>query len=77
MCSSSIGWLTGNPEQGLAWTNGAPPLGWHDTLCYMVLPVLLVCSQYVSTAILTPKSDDPAQQQSQAILKVLPLMITS
>lgn len=57
------------------WVDGAPPLGWHDTLCYLVLPVLLVISQYVSTSLLTPKSDDPAQQQSQAILKFLPLMI--
>eukprot|EP00965_Chrysotila_dentata_P128091 4235685-Pleurochrysis_carterae.AAC.1 len=30
---------------------------------------------YASTALLTPKTDDPAQQQSQAILKFLPLMI--
>lgn len=57
------------------WVNGAPPLGWHDTLAYLVLPVLLVISQYISTALLTPKTDDPAQQQSQAILKFLPLMI--
>jgi YidC/Oxa1 family membrane protein insertase len=57
------------------WVNGAPPLGWHDTLSYLVLPVLLVISQYASTTLLTPKSDDPAQQQSQAILKFLPLMI--
>jgi YidC/Oxa1 family membrane protein insertase len=40
-----------------------------------VLPVLLVASQYVSMAILSPKNDDPAQASSQAILKVLPLMI--
>jgi len=57
------------------WSNGVPPLGWHDTGAYLVLPILLVISQYVSTAILTPKTDDPAQQQSQAILKFLPLMI--
>lgn len=57
------------------WVDGAPPLGWHDTLCYLVLPVVLVISQYASTSLLTPKSDDPAQQQSQAILKFLPLMI--
>jgi len=73
--TQGIGWLTGNAEQGLAWSGANPPLGWHDTICYLVLPVLLVISQYVSTAILTPKTDDPAQQQSQAILKFLPLMI--
>ena len=120
--TQGIGWLTGNDDLGLAWSGTNPPLGWHDTLCYLVrmwlltpplavtrpppsalpfgcaiqrascggcmpdkgapsrsraqvLPVLLVISQYISTAILTPKTDDPAQQQSQAILKFLPLMI--
>ncbi|KAL3917158.1 MAG: hypothetical protein SGPRY_006514, partial [Prymnesium sp.] len=67
--TEGIKWLT----EG--WANGAPALGWHDTLAYLVLPVVLVASQYVSTAFLTPKTDDPAQQQSQAILKFLPLMI--
>jgi YidC/Oxa1 family membrane protein insertase len=67
--TQGITWLTDN------WVDGHPALGWHDTLCYLVLPVVLVASQYVSTSILTPKSDDPAQQQSQAILKFLPLMI--
>jgi YidC/Oxa1 family membrane protein insertase len=45
---------------------GNPQLGWHDTLAYLVLPVVLVISQYASTTLLTPKTDDPAQQQSQA-----------
>jgi len=63
-----IGWLT-------EWVNGAPKFGWSDTIAYLVLPILLVISQYASTALLTPKTDDPAQQQSQAILKFLPLMI--
>ena len=69
------GWLFGDAAQGYAWTDFTPPLGWADTGAYLALPVLLVMSQYISTAILTPKSDDPAQQQTQAILKFLPLMI--
>jgi YidC/Oxa1 family membrane protein insertase len=69
------GWLFGDAAQGYAWTDFTPPLGWADTGAYLALPVLLVCSQYISTSILTPKSDDPAQQQTQAILKFLPLMI--
>jgi len=73
--SEGVGWLTGNADLGYAWNGLTPPLGWHDTLAYLVLPVVLVISQYISTAILTPKTDDPAQQQSQAILKFLPLMI--
>ena len=76
--TEGIGWLTGNADKGLAWSGINPPLGWHDTAAYLVLPIALVISQYVSMSILTPKSsqsDDPAQQQSQAILKFLPLMI--
>ena len=73
--TEGIGWLTGNADLNYAWNGFNPPLGWHDTACYLVLPVLLVISQYVSMSILTPKSDDPAQAQSQAILKFLPLMI--
>lgn len=69
------GWLFGDEAQGYAWSGLTPPLGWHDTAAYLVLPVVLVISQYVSSAILTPKSDDPQQQQTQAILKFLPLMI--
>lgn len=70
-----------NAGSGFAWlwpfVDGHPPLGWHDTAAYLVLPVLLVASQYVSQQIVSPqpKTDDPAQQQSQAILKFLPLMI--
>lgn len=64
---------------GLGWlvpTDGVPPLGWHDTLAYLVLPILLIGSQYASQKIISPpQSNDPQQQQSQAILKFLPLMI--
>ena len=34
--------------------DGHPPLGWHDTAAYLVLPVLLVVSQYVSMEIMKP-----------------------
>ena len=71
-----------NEGSGFSWlfplVDGAPPIGWHDALSYLVLPVLLVISQFVSQKIMQPesaKSADPAQQQSQAILKFLPLMI--
>lgn len=64
---------------GFSWLfpfeNGAPPIGWHDAAAYLVLPVLLVVSQYVSQKIISPQSNDPSQAQSQAILKFLPLMI--
>jgi len=55
--------------------DGAPPIGWHDALCYMVLPVVLVLTQVWSQRILTPPSDDPQMQQTQKILQFLPLLI--
>lgn len=64
---------------GLSWlfpfVDGAPPIGWHDAISYLVLPVLLVISQFVSQKIVSPASTDPAQQQTQNILKFIPLMI--
>ena len=56
-------------------SNGVPSLGWDDTVAFLILPVLLVVSQYVSMQLMQPKTDDPAQQQSNAILKILPIMI--
>ncbi|KAK1403233.1 ALBINO3-like protein 1, chloroplastic [Heracleum sosnowskyi] len=65
---------------GISWLfpfiDGHPPLGWSDTLAYLVLPVLLVVSQYISVQIMqTSQSDDPNLKTSQAITKFLPLMI--
>ncbi len=64
---------------GSSWlfplTNGAPPIGWHDAAAYLVLPVLLIVSQYASQKIISPPSTDPQQQQTQNILRFLPLMI--
>eukprot|EP00638_Chattonella_subsalsa_P003506 CAMPEP_0117760282 /NCGR_PEP_ID=MMETSP0947-20121206/16532_1 /TAXON_ID=44440 /ORGANISM="Chattonella subsalsa, Strain CCMP2191" /LENGTH=448 /DNA_ID=CAMNT_0005580933 /DNA_START=57 /DNA_END=1403 /DNA_ORIENTATION=- len=60
------------------WANGAPSLGWTDTLLYLTIPVILIVSQSISTQLMQPKTaaaDDPAQQQSQIILKVLPFLI--
>jgi YidC/Oxa1 family membrane protein insertase len=66
-------------NQGMQWlfpfVDGQPPLGWEDTAKYLALPVLLVISQYVSMAISTPKTDDPQMQQTQRILRFLPIMI--
>lgn len=43
---------------GISWlfplVDGHPPLGWHDTAAYLVLPVLLVVSQYVSMELMKP-----------------------
>ena len=64
---------------GLDWlvpVDGVPPNGWHDTISYLILPILLTASQFASQKIISPpQSQDPAQQQTQAILKFIPLMI--
>ncbi|XP_059316362.1 ALBINO3-like protein 1, chloroplastic [Lycium ferocissimum] len=66
---------------GTSWlfpfVDGHPPLGWSDTFAYLVLPVLLVVSQYVSIQIMQPsqQSDDPNVKNSQAITKFLPLIL--
>ncbi|XP_058203067.1 inner membrane protein PPF-1, chloroplastic [Rhododendron vialii] len=65
---------------GISWlfpfVDGHPPLGWHDTAAYLVLPVLLVASQFVSMEIMKPpQSDDPAQKNTLLVFKFLPLMI--
>ncbi|EOA40590.1 hypothetical protein CARUB_v10009320mg [Capsella rubella] len=65
---------------GISWLfpfiEGHPPLGWPDTLAYLVLPLLLVFSQYLSIQIMqSSQSNDPAMKSSQAVTKLLPLMI--
>ncbi|CAI5518551.1 unnamed protein product [Closterium sp. Naga37s-1] len=65
---------------GISWLfpfiDGVPPLGWGATAAYLVLPVLLVASQFYAMQIMQPpQSDDPAQKNTQVILKFLPLMI--
>ncbi|CAI5531625.1 unnamed protein product [Closterium sp. Naga37s-1] len=65
---------------GISWLfpfiDGVPPLGWEATAAYLVLPVLLVASQFYAMQIMQPpQSDDPAQKNTQVILKFLPLMI--
>lgn len=66
-----------DPTKGSAWlfdgwVNGAPSLGWDDTIAFLILPVFLVISQFVSMEIMTPKD---SQQQGNFVLKLLPLMI--
>jgi YidC/Oxa1 family membrane protein insertase len=66
--------------RGLGWlfplVDGAPPIGWHDAASYLVLPVLLVVSQFASQKIMQPnQSTDPSQASANAILKFLPFMV--
>lgn len=55
--------------------NGAPPVGWHDALCYLVLPVFLVASQFVSQKIMQPPNQDGSPQPGSAIFKIMPFFI--
>lgn len=50
-------------------------MGWDGTLPYLILPVFLVISQFVSMQLMQPKSQDPQQQQANVVLKFLPIMI--
>eukprot|EP00559_Dactyliosolen_fragilissimus_P003505 CAMPEP_0184860802 /NCGR_PEP_ID=MMETSP0580-20130426/5607_1 /TAXON_ID=1118495 /ORGANISM="Dactyliosolen fragilissimus" /LENGTH=448 /DNA_ID=CAMNT_0027358035 /DNA_START=295 /DNA_END=1641 /DNA_ORIENTATION=- len=52
------------------WTNGAPSLGWDDTLCFLSIPLLLVLTQSISLQLTSPKD-----QEQPAFLKFLPLLI--
>lgn len=64
---------------GMSWlfpfVDGQPPLGWETTIAYLIMPLLLVVSQAASQKIISPPTDDPAQQQTQNILKFIPLLI--
>lgn len=66
-----------DPTKGSAWlfegwTNGVPSLGWEDTIAFLILPVFLVISQFLSMELMTPPE---SKAQQPAFLKVLPLMI--
>ena len=50
------------------WNDFTPPLGWHDTLAFASIPVLLYLAQTLSLRLLTSPSDDPAVQQSQVCM---------
>lgn len=55
--------------------DGAPPIGWHDACCYLILPVLLVVSQAYSQKLLQPPNQDPSAAQANQVLKFMPLLI--
>jgi len=59
------------------WEGYTPSLGWHDTIAFLTIPLILVVSQSISQQILQPpqNKDDPSAAQSQAILKFLPFMV--
>ncbi|KAG5175925.1 Alb3-like protein, thylakoidal inner membrane insertase [Tribonema minus] len=67
--TESLNWIK-------TWENGVPALGWHDTLCYLSIPVILVITQSISQQLISPPKKEGAEADtSQAILKYLPLLI--
>lgn len=70
--SEGLSWLTEN------WVNGVPPLGWHDTLCYLVIPCILVVTQTVSLNLLgsfDALNEDKSTQSAAVALRILPFML--
>jgi membrane protein insertase Oxa1/YidC/SpoIIIJ len=68
-------------NRGIEWlwpfVNGAPPIGWDDASHYLVLPVLLIICQYISSAIISPPIDPNAENANtqRALYTFLPLMV--
>lgn len=68
---------------GTSWLfpleNGAPPIGWEEAAPYLVLPILLVVCQYVSSSIIQPPVDPNAEDSNgqwvQYLVKLLPLLV--
>lgn len=60
---------------GSSWlypfVDGHPPIGWDDASRYMVLPVLLVVFQFVSTAIISPPVQQEEEEKNGALQKAL------
>lgn len=58
------------------WENGVPTLGWEQTAAFMVLPIVLVLSQFISMELMQPQpGPDGTKPESPIVLKFLPLMI--
>ena len=62
------------------WLDGVPLLGWHDTLCYLTIPAILVVTQTVSLNILgsfeaIEQSEDQTSKSAGLVLRFLPFML--
>lgn len=64
---------------GLQWLlplkDGAPPIGWHDAGCYLILPALIVGSQFVSLAVTSAGNPAAQEQQKSPVFKFLPFLL--
>ena len=60
---------------GMGWLWPLPPsIGWASAIAYLVMPVLLIVSQFYTQKLMTPPSSDPQQAQMQNVMKFMPLM---
>lgn len=68
-----ISWLT----EG--WVDGVPRFGWEDTLAYLTIPAILVCTQTAALYLLGSfDAIDETKKETQTValvLRVLPLML--
>ena len=69
-----ISWLT----EG--WVDGVPRLGWEDTLAYLTIPAILVCTQTAALYLLgsfeaLEESGDQTTQSTAIVLRFLPFML--
>ena len=61
--------------RGLGWLWPLPPsIGWAPAIAYLIMPVLLIVSQFYTQKLMTPPSSDPQQNQMQNVMKFMPLM---
>jgi hypothetical protein len=77
----SLAGPTSIETRGTEWlfpfVDGQPPIGWDNAAPYLVLPVLLVLCQYVSSSIISPPIDPNAENANtqRALYTFLPMMI--
>ena len=50
------------------WENGTPSLGWHDTLCYLSIPVILVITQSISQQLMQPPKKPGAEADTSQVI---------
>lgn len=76
--------FSAGPGKAAEWLtsafSGNPTLGWHDTLCYLSLPLILFVSQTISQKVLTPPKDPnrkmtEQEQISQSLINNLPFIV--
>jgi YidC/Oxa1 family membrane protein insertase len=60
---------------GIGWLWPLPPsIGWPHAIAYLVLPVLLIVSQFYMQRMMTPPNPDPQQASMNSMMKIMPLM---